>query len=168
VKRGRKKPSVKSERIRRLVHKYGKDILQSEGFKQSENYIQHGKRTVLQHSIDVANTSLSLSRKLPFKFKEKDIVRGALLHDYFQYDWHHYKVKSKGLAAIKELHGFSHPYTALQNASRDFRLSHREKDIIKKHMWPLTPKPPMCREAWIVTFADKYCSLKETLNRRKG
>ena len=38
-----------------------------------------------------------------------------------------------------------------------------EKDIIKKHMWPLTIVPPVCREAWIVTMADKYCSLMETL-----
>ena len=42
------------------------------------------------------------------------------------------------------------------------------KDIIKKHMWPLTIIPPACREAWIVTAADKYCSLLETLKLRRG
>ena len=45
----------------------------------------------------------------------------------------------------------------------------REKDIIKKHMWPLTISAvPMCREAWIVTMADKWCSLMETFHVHKG
>ena len=35
-------------------------------------------------------------------------------------------------------------------------------------MWPLTVIPPMCREAWIVTTADKYCSLLETLYIQRG
>jgi len=35
-------------------------------------------------------------------------------------------------------------------------------------MWPLTVIPPMCREAWIVTTADKYCSLMETFHFHKG
>ena len=46
---------------------------------------------------------------------------------------------------------------------------YREKDIIKKHMWPLTISAvPMCREAWIVTMADKWCSLMETFHVHKG
>lgn len=35
-------------------------------------------------------------------------------------------------------------------------------------MWPLTVVPPLCREAWVVSMADKYCSLLETLHVRKG
>ena len=35
-------------------------------------------------------------------------------------------------------------------------------------MWPLTVVPPMCREAWIVTTADKWCSLLETIHLHKG
>ena len=47
-------------------------------------------------------------------------------------------------------------------------LSEREKEIIKKHMWPLTVKPPKCREAWVVCLADKYASTLETLKLKKG
>ena len=35
-------------------------------------------------------------------------------------------------------------------------------------MWPLTIVPPMCKEAWIVSVADKYCSTMETLGFHKG
>ncbi|MDE7205798.1 MAG: phosphohydrolase, partial [Lachnospiraceae bacterium] len=66
------------------------------------------------------------------------------------------------------LHGFFHPGRALRNAKKEYRLTKRQADIIKKHMWPLTVVPPMCREAWIVTTADKYCSLMETLYIHEG
>ena len=87
---------------------------------------------------------------------------GALLHDYFLYDWH-------DKYSHEKLHGFHHPNVALENASREYQLTPRERDIIRKHMWPLTLfHIPRCREAWVVTTADKYCSLKETLLERKG
>ena len=101
-------------------------------------------------------------QKMGIRSEERDIIRGALLHDYFLYDWHHHTHK-KGW---KNLHGFTHPETALNNARKEYHLSPREQDIIKKHMWPLTVVPPRCREAWIVTAADKYCSLLETVGPR--
>ena len=85
------------------------------------------------------------------------------MHDYFLYDWH-----DKTRKNYQRLHGFYHPGIALKNASMEYPLTLREKDIIKKHMWPLTVVPPLCREAWIVTTADKYCSLLETLRLRRG
>ncbi len=148
------------------TYKYGKDILKSPKFQKSEQFIQHGTMSVRKHSIRVAMTALKISQMLPMKIKKRDLVRGALLHDYFLYDWHHIKVTPANLLRFYEMHGFTHPATALRNADRDFRLSNREKDIIRKHMWPLTIVPPMCREAWIVTIADKYCSLMETLRMR--
>lgn len=151
----------------KTVDLHGKEILHSESFNKSKDYIQHGKKSVFQHSVDVANMSVKISRVLPFKFEEKSLVRGALLHDYFQYDWHdkNTRPKVRVIKDIKKLHGFTHPQTALKNANRDFKLNPIEKEIIKKHMWPLTSVPPMCREAWVVTLADKVCSLKETICR---
>lgn len=35
--------------------------------------------------------------------------------------------------------------------------------MIARHMFPLTPIPPGCREAWLVCLADKWCAMKETL-----
>ena len=86
-----------------------------------------------------------------------DAARGALLHDLFLYDWH-----IKG--SHKGLHGFTHPKTALQNASKICDLTEKEKDIIVKHMWPLTIRLPKYRESFVVSGADKLCALAEMLH----
>ena len=48
------------------------------------------------------------------------------------------------------------------NADRDFGLNEIEKDIISKHMFPLTFMPPRYRESVLVTLADKWCAICET------
>lgn len=131
--------------------------LETDGRLESEKYyFQHGNTTVYEHSIRVAQVSLYIASKLRVRVNEKDLMRGALLHDYFLYDWHH---KNKEHC----LHGFRHPYTALVNAKTDFILNAKEENIILRHMFPLTPIPPFYREAWIVCIADKYCALEESL-----
>lgn len=142
--------------IKRDVQNYGRDILNFETYKQLDKFMQHGCITCKKHSLRVANISLKLNRALKLNCNEESLVRGALLHDYFLYDWH---VKAKW----HDWHGFRHPKIALDNAIRDFSVSELEQDIIKKHMWPLTIIPPVCREAWVVSVADKYCSTIETI-----
>ena len=136
----------------------GKNIIISPEAQEMKKFIQHGNTTVFDHCLAVAKFSLLLAYSLEKTFKihmDKDsLVRGALLHDYFLYDWH-IKGKSEGL------HGFSHPRTALKNADRDFELNEIEKDIIVKHMFPLTISLPSYRESFIVTIADKWCAIAE-------
>jgi len=62
------------------------------------------------------------------------------------------------------LHGFVHPGIAVQNANEYFSLNNIEKDIIEKHMWPLTLRLPRYKEAYVVLMVDKYCAFSETLN----
>ena len=93
---------------------------------------------------------------LHLSVNRKVLIRGALLHDYFLYDWHN---PDNG----HRLHGFSHPYTSLKNAKRDYSITKREADIIVKHMFPLTIVPPQTKEAWIVCLADKICAGEETI-----
>ena len=39
-----------------------------------------------------------------------------------------------------------------------------EKDIIAKHMWPLTlRKVPKYKESFLISFVDKYTSTSETV-----
>lgn len=156
----------KLERFREMdkqIKENAPDILQSDNFRGMKRYIQHGNMTVYSHVMNVARYSIALDDKLHARCSRRELIRGALLHDYFLYDWH-----KPDLEHPHRLHGFYHPGTALRNASKEYKLTAREKDIIKKHMWPLTVAPPTCREAWIVTAADKWCSLMETLHMRRG
>ena len=152
------------KRIQALLKEHGNDILHSENFRKTQEYIQHGSMTVHNHCMDVARCSLIINKKLGLNCNKHDLIRGALLHDYFLYDWH----DKEYLSQRKRLHGFRHPMTALENAEKEYNLSDTQRDIIKKHMWPLTIVPPTCGEAWVVTVADKYCSFRETVGLRKG
>lgn len=158
-----KKKHEERKELYYLLREHASDILDSENFQSTRNYIQHGTIPVHRHCIDVAWQSILISKWLGISCNERELIRGALLHDYFLYDWH-----DKTRENYQHLHGFYHPGIALRNAAKEYDLTLREKDIIEKHMWPLTVVPPCCREAWIVTTADKYCSLLETLKLRKG
>ena len=146
----------------RLLKENASDILHSENFQKTRHHIQHGTMPVYRHCLDVAKQSIQINKALGLGCSERDLIRGALLHDYFLYDWH-----DKNRENYQKLHGFYHPGIALKNARKEYHLTRREEDIIKKHMRPLTVVPPLCREAWVVTAADKYCSLLETLKIRK-
>lgn len=151
-------------RIHQLLKKYGDDIIHSDNFRKTKEHIQHGNMTVNDHCMSVARYSLILNKKLGLHCNKRDLIRGSLLHDYFLYDWH----DKEFLAERQRLHGFHHPKIALQNADKEYELTDVQRDIIKKHMWPLSVIPPACRESWVVTSADKYCSLMETLGFHKG
>ena len=155
----------KSEELKAIIRKHGADILASEEYLRLKSFIQHGNVTVYEHCLHVALCAVKIGRVLGVHCKERELVRGALLHDYFLYDWHNADSPDN---IHPKLHGFYHPGIALRNATRDFVLSEREKDIIHRHMWPLTVFPPRCREAWVVCLADKYSSTLETLKLRKG
>ena len=79
-----------------------------------------------------------------------------MLHDMFLYDWR--KPNSSG-----GLHAFKHGRIAYENASKIFELNDKEKDMILKHMWPVTIKPPKYPETFILTLVDKYCALEESI-----
>ena len=153
--------NAKAARLRPLdvVRLHGADILASRGMQLEKGFIQHGKTTVYAHSVRVACLCVRIAQAMPFHTDIRALVRGALLHDYFLYDWHMPHPDNKW-------HGFTHPATSERNARRDFELSERERDMIKKHMFPLTPIPPVHREGFILCLADKLSALKETINDR--
>ncbi len=142
-----------------LIWKILNEIRESSRFKNSKQFIQHGKTSVYMHSVSVAYMSCYIAEKYNLSVDYYSLITGALLHDYFLYDWHD---KEDG---HKRPHGFYHPSAALANAERDFEINNRTKNIIKRHMFPLTPIPPVCLEGWVVCIADKICSTKETIKR---
>lgn len=131
--------------------------LEQEGrLSLEKDFMQHGVTSVYEHSVSVAYMSLRLAKKLHVKVDTTTLLRGALLHDYFLYDWHEKD-------ASHRLHGFYHAGTALKNAKADFKVNDVEENIIARHMFPLNPIPPRHKEAWIVCLADKYCAAAEVM-----
>ncbi len=128
-------------------------------FNLLKRFRQHGNCTVYDHSVSVAKASLDIAEKLHLKVDCEALARGALLHDYFLYDWHKPD-------PTRPKHAFFHPRVAWENASRDYDLGRKEEDIIRRHMFPVVPIPPRTAEGWIVCLADTYCALKETIFRK--
>ncbi len=141
----------------KLIEKYGGDIISSSGMQSEKNFMQHGGISCYSHSVSVALMSINIARIFRIHTDIKSMVRGALLHDYFLYDWHE-------RSTMHKLHGFTHARTALRNAERDFNLSEIERDIIEKHMFPVNIKPPRHKESYIVTIADKICAIREIIS----
>ncbi|MCR5788184.1 MAG: HDIG domain-containing protein [Bacilli bacterium] len=135
-----------------------RDLIDHEKVQEMNNYIQHGNTTTLDHCIRVSYTSYKISKL--FKMDYKSTARAALLHDLYLYDWH----KNDEKTSFFKKHGFTHASKALENANKYFKLNRKEKDIIKKHMWPLTLRSvPRYKESFVVSMVDKYKSTGETL-----
>lgn len=133
--------------------------LADEAVRSMNRYIQHGTTTTLQHCLSVATVSVAMATRLHLKVNYQSLTIGALLHDFYLYDWHHYDYKCEGA-----LHGFAHPHTACKNAAERFHINEDIQHIIATHMWPLTLRfMPRSKEAMIVCMADKYCSALETI-----
>lgn len=138
----------------RKVYLYGKDILKFPKVKEEKKYIQHGNVSVYQHTLLVAIGCLKFAESTKMKVDKKALVRGALLHDYFLYDWHKKDESHK-------LHGFTHAKKAFINASNDFKLNDIEKNMIICHMFPLNLRIPKYRESAILCLIDKACAINE-------
>lgn len=152
------KKVVSEYKIAKEIFAMGRDIIMADEAQRMKQFIQHGTTSVFEHTVSVAKFSLLFAYGLEafgIKYDHRSLVRGALLHDYFLYDWHE---KNK----YHNLHGFTHPKRAHNNAARDFVINDIERDIIKKHMFPLTIVPPMRKESWLVCMADKWCAICET------
>ena len=72
----------------RTLFLHGGDILKSPGMQIAKENMQHGSVSVFEHSVCVALVCLWLVHRLHLKVNQRALVRGALLHDYFLYDWH--------------------------------------------------------------------------------
>lgn len=139
---------------------YSKNILKDSKMRSSVKNTQHGSVSVFTHSVMVARYSYKLNKLLGLRCDGRSLVRGALLHDFFLYDWH--KIPKE--IAKEGLHGFKHPVIAARNARKEFKISPKEYGIIVSHMWPLTfTRVPFNKEGWLVCGVDKYCSILETL-----
>ena len=139
-----------------MVYYFGQDILSSPKIKQLDQYKHHRTTTIYYHSLAVADLSLFYANFIEKWFNihadRFSLVRGALLHDYFLYDWH---------TSSSKFHGIKHPKIAYENALKDFELNKIEANIIRRHMFPLTLIPPRYKESILICIADKWVAIKE-------
>lgn len=135
-----------------------KDLIDSSTVQEMKKYMQHCDTSCFDHCRNVAYYSFILCKKLNLDYSSA--TRGAMLHDLFLYNWR----KSQRSVKLEGLHAFVHPKIALKNSLKFFDLNDIEKDVILKHMWPLTIKFPRYIESFIITFVDKFCAIEETID----
>ncbi len=139
------------------------DIINNETVQQMKKYRQHYNTSTYDHCLEVAYISYKICKK--FNLDYKSMARAAMLHDLFLYDWR----KSQRDIEIEGLHAFVHPKIALNNALKIFVLNDKEKDIIAKHMWPVTLFHfPKYKESFVIVLVDKYCALHESFEHYKN
>ena len=131
--------------------------------RQMLAFKQHRFVSTYRHCVNVTNLSVYLATQLHMSdAKIRNIIIGALLHDYFLYDYH---VTTKHTEY--GIHAWSHPRVALENAMSEFDLNKIQKNIIRSHMWPVTfLHIPTSKEAWIVMLSDKICATLELINTK--
>ncbi len=134
-----------------LLYYYTKEILNNDDFHLLKNIPNHGSTDLFTHCINVSTKSMRICQKIGIDAKAAS--RGGLLHDFYLYDWR----KGEGPG----LHGFRHGKISLSESQKRFELTEKEKNIILRHMWPLTPIPPSSLEGLIVSIVDKICAVEE-------
>lgn len=148
-----------SEEDQRIYQTTLAPYLASPVVQRMASYTQHGNVSTLGHCLNVAKMSLWLNRALRLRADTNTLLAGALLHDFYLYDWH-----GSGWR-----HSYRHPEAARRNAVRYFHANDEVQHVIRCHMWPLgLAHVPHTREAILVSVADKCVSLYETLFKRKG
>ena len=132
-----------------------KDIIENDTVKSLRFFKHHYGSNRYEHSLSVAYSAYKICKFL--NLDHISAARAGFLHDLFLYDCENPETRP-------ENHLKGHPKTALDNAQNLFILNNIEKDIILKHMWPVTSDFPNYFETFVITFVDKYCAIKEWSN----
>lgn len=150
---------ISNEEKERLENIY-QTFLNDKKIKKMKDIPMHRGSNCYEHSFKVAKYAI----KKALRYKEVNlevVLIGAILHDYYLYDWRTDSSKKKG-------HAKNHQIIASENASRDFMISNKVKKVIESHMWPLNIKNfPNTKEARIVSLSDKHVALLEAASSRK-
>lgn len=144
---------ITSERKQELEDIYQFYLHNEKILKMKEISMHRGSNCYI-HSFKV--TKLAIKRALRHKKGDLYVILvGAILHDYYLYDWRIERDKMKH-------HLSSHPFAAAENATRDFNIPPKIKKVIESHMWPVNfTEFPKSKEARIISNADKAIYIKE-------
>lgn len=151
-----KELSEKDDEFQQII----KPLISNSTVQEMKKYKQHYETSCFEHCYCASYYCYLICKKYHLDYKSA--TRAAMLHDLFLYDWRVRQPDRKGL------HAFTHGQTACKNACKLFDLNEKEKDIIIKHMWPVTIEFPKSIEGFILTFVDKYCALSESFDILKS
>ena len=114
----------KNKKIVNIIKMYGRDIITAESYQVEKEYCQHGVISTYEHSLAVTYTSVYLALRSKKPVNMRSIVRGALLHDFYMYDWHNPEVKGDKICASFETLKFI-------DYNRITSVINREKEVRK-------------------------------------
>ena len=158
--RTEKSMNITLEEKQRLEDLY-QTLLHDEKVQNMKNIPMHRGSNCYYHSFKVAKRARKRALKHRQNLDLNVVLFGAILHDYYLYDWRTDKTKKKH-------HGSQHPYIAASQAKRDFNISPEVEKIIKSHMWPLNIKEyPNSREAKVLSYADKTVAIEEAITSKR-
>lgn len=143
--------------LTKLNEKVFAEITNHSKVQSMKQFKQHGFVSTYEHCVNVLEISVKIADKWKLSETEvNNLIVGAMLHDFYLYDWHDGRKRKEGM------HAWSHPKVALKNAKKCFDLNDNQQNIIRCHMYPTCfLHPPKCKEAWAVVLADKYCAIGE-------
>ena len=146
-------------KLKKEFNEIAHDILNSNEFLKMKSYKVHVKGSLYDHSVKVAYLCFKHHKRFKMKMDVSELVRGALLHDYYLYDLHGGDKKYR-------FHWFKHPTKALEMATEKYpMLTKTQRDMIKNHMFPLTLIPPKTKAGWLVCFYDKVAAITDRLGK---
>lgn len=131
-----------------------RDIMEHPVVIQMKKFPHHCDTNCYQHCVNVAFYNYQICKVL--NLDARSAARAGMLHDLFLYDWREHASKTGD-----RFHGLTHPRAALRRADKYFDLNEIERDMILKHMWPLTVILPKYFESYIICLTDKYCGACE-------
>lgn len=136
-------------------------MIKSEEFVEMKTHRHHVKGSVFDHSVKVAYLCYRHCKRFGTRVDLREMVRGALLHDYYLYD-------RRDKSQPHKLHGIMHPRQALANAVQKYPdLSATERDMIRRHMFPLTLVPPKTKSGRLLCFYDKVAAIDDYCRKSK-
>lgn len=156
----RKKRYEEIERNQEFYHCI-EDIIHHPAVLQMKNFYQHCETDCYEHCLNVAYNNFRICKYLGLD--ARSAARGGMLHDLFLYDWRKHRRRTGD-----RLHAITHPITAYRNAKKYFHLNSIEKEVITKHMWPVSLIPPRYPETYIICLTDKYCGSREIADYYSG
>ena len=113
------------------------------------------------HSFKVAKECIHRALLSKKEYNLENLLVAAIFHDYYLYNW-------RADRDMRKKHGKRHPLIASENAKRDFDISLEIQEIIKSHMWPLTPHLfPKTREAKMLNYVDDVIATREFMTNSK-